>query len=60
MPAPLNVDLVQVADDDLLARGYPRPCVDDQLVAVEGELDNGVRLAAVVEQGGQIETHRVA
>ena len=48
MPAPLDVALVEVADDDLLPRGDPRRGVDDQLVAVEGELNDRVRLAAVV------------
>ena len=33
MPAPLDVALVEVADDDLLPRGDPRRGVDDQLVA---------------------------
>ena len=66
MPAPLDVALVEVADDDLLSRGDPRLGVDDQLVAVEGELDDRVRLAAVVEvalqevQPGALVVHEAA
>ena len=37
MSAPLDVVLVEIADDDLLARGDPRPGVDHQLVAFEDE-----------------------
>ena len=49
MSAPLRVALVEVADDDLLPGHDPRLGVDHELVAVEGELDDRVGHAAVVE-----------
>ena len=46
MSAPLDVALVEVADDDLLARGDPRPGVDDQLVASKMKTSINKRYAA--------------